>query len=259
MGGLLLRLPVGLLGLQSHALLLLGRAKRLPIALLVDVPQSLRGSKVLLLGQSRLGNLPAIATEGATANLLTKHPLTLLLLLLPQSLEGGLRYCFSIGRHISADIQAARRDLPRASKAKTRCHALIGGRASLGGSNVLRSRSLQRRSSRLTTIKTLRSRLIIGLRLGRTAKQSSPGSLIIGLRGASSLAYISNASLLRFGKRSNKLPAIWCKWLLRDLLSTSIYRIISGQNLWRDGYRRGTCAALTTTGHDASFQPPVWA
>lgn len=256
---LLLRLPVCLLCRQGHALLLLGRAKRLPVALLIDVPQSLPGCKVLLLRQNGLGNATAITTKSAAANLLTKHALPFLLLLLPQSLIGGLRHSFGERRHISADIQAAGRDLPRTSKAKTRCHTLIRLGRSLGASNVLSRRSLQWRGSRLTAINVLRGRLIIRLGLGCTTKQCRTGSLIIRLRGASSLADIGDTSHLCGGERSDKLAAIWGEGLLRDLFGASIYRIISGQNLWRDGYRGGTCAALTTTAHDASFQPPVWA
>ena len=231
----------------------------MPIALLVDVPKSLSGGKVLLLGQIGLGNPPAITTKGAATDLLTKDALALLLLLLPQSLIGGLRHSFSVGRHIGADIQSARRDLTRASKAKTRGHALIRLASSLGASDVLSRSSLQRRGSRLSAVDVLRGRLIIRLGLRCTTKQRRTGSLIIGLRGASGLADIGNASLLRLGKRSDKLAAIRGKALLGDILRASIYRIIPGQNLWRDGYRGGTCAALTTTAHDASFQPPVWA
>ena len=367
LGSLLLRLPVGLFSLQGHALLLLGCAKRLPIALLIDVPQRLRGGEVLLLGQIGLGNAPAITTEGASADLIANNFLLLLLLLLPQSLESGLRHSLSVGRHIGRDIQPAGRDLPRASKAKScrkplvwlraslgACNVLgsrrlewrsrrlpsikalqgsagkalrltgtsskgllgstqvwlrsslglrdvfssralkrrrrclttikalqgsarkrlglssatgkrllrrpeVGRSAALGAGNVLGRRSLQRRCRCLTTIEALCGRLIIGLRLGRAAKQSSTGSLIIGLRGASGLADIGNASLLRLGKRSDKLAAIRGKALLGNILRASIYRVIPGQNLWRYRYRGSACAALTAAAHDASFQPPVWA
>jgi hypothetical protein len=170
-GRLLLRLPIGLLGLQSHALLLLGRAKRLPIALLVDISHCLTSGKVLLLRQDRLGNFPAITAEGARSNLIAHDLLLLLLLLLPQCLIGRLRHRFGVRRHIGADIQAAWRNLPRASKTKTRGHTLIRLRGSLGAGNVLSRRSLQWRRRCLTTVESLRGPLIIRLGLRRAAKQ----------------------------------------------------------------------------------------
>jgi hypothetical protein len=234
---LLLRLPVGLLSLQRHALLLLGSAKRLPIALLIDVPKRLGRGKVLLLRQIGLGDLAAITTKGAAADLVPNDLLLFLLLLLPQSLISRLRHSFSVGRHIRPDIQAARRYLPRTSQAIPGGQSLIRLRASLGASNVLGSRSLERRRRRLTTIKALRGLLIIRLRLRRAAKQRSAGALIIGLSHTSGLTDIGNPGLLGAGKRSNKLPAIWRKRYLGDCFSPRIDRIIPGENFRRYRYR----------------------